>query len=912
MDLVTRLKLDSSEYNSNIDSAKEKTKQFQDTANEAGKSVNDLGDKGSRSAKQLLGEMSKFEGAGRSVSNYRRQLMEMQKQIADLTIAYRGMNDEMKNSALGQEVANKIQELTMQAAQYKDAISDVQQEISRLASDTAGWDGMKQGIDMVSSSVQAFVASGVLGEKSTEKLVAVIAKLKAVEAGTNAVIKIGNALQKNSAIMAAISTIQTKALARAKTLETTATKGATVAQRVFNAVAKANPYVLLASAIIAVGSALAAFAIHSDKAKKAEEEAQKAHEDYMSSIEDMAKSIGNAAYNFDYLKRKYSECKSEGEKQQFMKDYKSKLDDLGISVKDINGLEDVFINKSDDFRRACLLRAQALGLENMAAEKYQEMMTEIFKARDLAAGNNKKRINEGTPLFDMLKEYKVYDIYVSRLGKDYVISTDDVLSDLEKAIRKRFKQTTDEIIDEQKKLENEIGKIDLGKSFNANGKGNSGGNDNGGGKNGDKKVEIIPDKGSFAEAQKKVNELQTKLNNMSVNDKLFEKTKKDLEEAKKELQGIQDLINGPKNEPKKSEIFNSGSLKEAQHFVKVFQDQLNDLDPKSEEFAEVLDLLNAWKNRLGQINGLINGSGEKVKTLADQYKEISSKADDINFDLKIGAIDNGQAQKMVDDLNKKLSDLGLKADLKLEVDEKSIKSVGDQMRDFVDSMDAVSSVSNAIGAINSVYDSISSLGDKLSEAENGWEAFFAVFQMGMNIFNAVTTVIEAVATATDILTAAKAANAAGSTSEAAAAAADATAQGADAAATMTNAAAHGAAAAAQAGQSVSSIPYVGPVLAIAAIVSVMAAIIGIIASAKGFAKGGIVDAPSKIGDKNIIRVNGGEMVLTKRQQANLFKILDEGRRDSGDINLGGSVQFKVQGSDLIGVLNNYQRKNSKL
>ena len=40
-----------------------------------------------------------------------------------------------------------------------------------------------------------------------------------------------------------------------------ATKAATIAQALFNAVAKANPYVLLATALITVVGALAAFAI---------------------------------------------------------------------------------------------------------------------------------------------------------------------------------------------------------------------------------------------------------------------------------------------------------------------------------------------------------------------------------------------------------------------------------------------------------------------------------------------------------------------------------------------------------------------------------------------------------------------------------------------------------------------------
>jgi hypothetical protein len=53
---------------------------------------------------------------------------------------------------------------------------------------------------------------------------------------------------------------------------TIATGAATVAQKVFNAVAKANPYVLLATAILGVATALYAFTSKSDSATEKEKE----------------------------------------------------------------------------------------------------------------------------------------------------------------------------------------------------------------------------------------------------------------------------------------------------------------------------------------------------------------------------------------------------------------------------------------------------------------------------------------------------------------------------------------------------------------------------------------------------------------------------------------------------------------
>ena len=899
-DLVTRLRLVNNEFNSGIDSSKKKVEELQDTADDASKSIQDLGNKGSRSAKELLAEMAKTEQANRSTSNYNRQLKELQKTIADLTINYRAMSDEMKNSSLGQEVAAKIQELTAKASEYKDAIEDANASVRALASDTSTWDGMKQGIDTVSGALQGFVSLGVLGEDSTDKLVKVIAQLKAVEAATNAVIKVGNALQRQSALMTSISAIQSKSLAKAKALEAASTGKATIAQKAFNIVAKANPYVLLATAIITVVGALAAFALGTEKAKKKEEEAKEAHEKYMDSMEDSISKMSTAAYTFDSLAKKYRECRTEGEKQQFLNDYNSKLNDLGIHVNDINGLENVFVNNTENFRRACILRAQAMGLESMQAENYKEVMGDVMAARDLATGKGGQRINEGDPLFDLLKKYNVGQ-YVSRWGKDYISAPADVEKQLEKAIRAAGEKASKAIEDEQKNLQDQVDELNLRNAFNFNSTNNNNNNNN-------NNKGINPAVGSLQAAQNEVNRLQTLLNNMSPNNSKFETTKTLLSDAKKEVERLKELLK-ESEPPKKLELV-PNSLEEATYFVQSFSKELQKMDPSTDEFQEILELLNVWKRRQQEINNIISGTKTEAKTVVDQYKDITSKASDINLRFKIGEIDQTTAQSMINDLNKQLSDLGLTATVKLELDEKTVKTTTDKLRDFVGTMDKVGSIGNAVSSINSVVDSISNLGKTIEEAENGWEQFFAIFQVGMNIFNATATIIETVATVTELLSAAKTAATAATTSETAAATADATAQAADAAATTTNAAAHGAAAATKAGESVASIPIAGPILAAVAIASILAAVIAAIASLSKFETGGIVGGNSYTGDKILARLNSGEMVLNDKQQNKLWKMINEDKSEN-TFN-GGSVEFKIRGTDLVGTLSNYQKKTSKV
>lgn len=97
---------------------------------------------------------------------------------------------------------------------------------------------------------------------------------------------------------------------------------------------------------------------------------------------------------------------------------------------------------------------------------------------------------------------------------------------------------------------------------------------------------------------------------------------------------------------------------------------------------------------------------------------------------------------------------------------------------------------------------------------------------------------------------------------------------------------------------------------IAAIASILATVVAIFATLPKFASGGIVGGSSKIGDFNLARVNAGEMVLNNRQQANLFRLLNENRVESS-IN-DGIVDFRIQGDTLVGVIENYNKKRARI
>jgi hypothetical protein len=86
---------------------------------------------------------------------------------------------------------------------------------------------------------------------------------------------------------------------------------------------------------------------------------------------------------------------------------------------------------------------------------------------------------------------------------------------------------------------------------------------------------------------------------------------------------------------------------------------------------------------------------------------------------------------------------------------------------------------------------------------------------------------------------------------------------------------------------------------IAAIASMAAAF----AQIPKFATGGVVPGNALSGDNVLIRANSGEVVLTKQQANNIGSMLSGG--------MGGTVVFKIEGSTLVGVLNNHNRITSR-
>lgn len=824
-DLLVKLKLQNNEFNNGLDNSKQKIKDFQSETDSASKSLEDLSKSGAKSAKDLLKEMNDMEKGTRSISNYRSQLSKLTRDIQDLTVNYNNMSKEMKDSELGREVISNINEMTIEAGKYKDAIVDAQAAIKNMSSDTQSWDAVKQGMQVVSSTLQSVAAAGILSANSTEKLVAVIAKLKAIESATNAVIQIGNALQKQSAVMTGISRLQTLALVKAKELETVSTVKATIAQKAFNAVANMNPYLALLSAASLLVGVIALFTKRTNEnaeaQKKEQEEIEKSKKEFEDYKNKVGSSVGDIVAKFSVLQRSYRNLSTEMEKKKWIDENSKSFNELGLNIKDVNSADNVFVRQSEEVINALKARARADALIQLYKDKIIERTKkEIELEQSLTQAQKAKERYQTNGDFPAdleaagIKPKDVKQIWTGGGNVDYIL-TPEQQNQLNEYYKNVTKTAGQGAIDETQRV------IDIIDNM------------------------IIGAENEAAEAASKISNLLS--NNTNNNNNNNNQTIRALEGSKKQVQELISKVQALKD----AEVVGTEQWYKYNEQLTILQNKLNDIIVTEK------------------------------KLTADPFKIPVLPV--IEPNTKLTAPQSSLVMKVTP-----------------EVDENALANTIASITDNISKYLGVSS--QFIGSLNSIYDSFNRLSEQLQDTNDGWKQFFLIFQAGATLVDSFIGIIKSVSDAISIMNSLF-------TASASAKAADTAASKANTSATISNAAAKGAEAAAQAGSSVASVPLAGPILAVGAIGSVMVALLALLSKAKSYNTGGIVGG-NNYNDGILAKVSTGEMVLNQKQQANLFKLLNEGGR--GSSNQNNQVEFKIHGTELVGVLSNISKKNSRI
>ena len=297
-------------------------------------------------------------------------------------------------------------------------------------------------------------------------------------------------------------------------------------------------------------------------------------------------------------------------------------------------------------------------------------------------------------------------------------------------------------------------------------------------------------------------------------------------------------------------------------YIEELQEQLHDAQQEFEE-ATTIDARVKADAKIDEIQrqideatkGKVSIEAETEPTYIVQgsnadkrqsHSNAQNKASRIQTDYEIGIIGKDEALKEIEDINRQLAEIGLKP-IKIELDSKGFDKV------FGD-------IKSGWGSIQGVGNGIQGISDALEGNGDAWQQVTGLINGFISIAEGIQGIVELF----DMLTAATSAHAAASTTDAAATAGEA-------AAATANTAAKSGEAVANATASGAKMPFPLNLVAIAAGV---AAVIAALAAVSGFATGGVIGGTSTSGDKKFARVNSGEMILNKFQQARLFGMID--------------------------------------
>ena len=860
-DFRSKLTLDGSDFSKTMDDAGKSVNDFTKQTQDASKQVDGLGKTTKKTASELLNEMKTMEGLGRSTSNYRSQLSQMTRQIQDLTINYNQMSNEMKNSDFGREVASQIQELTQKASEMKDQVMDAANSVKLLSSDTANLDAAKSAIEGLSAGFQLVASAGILGEESTEKVIKALARLKAIESATNAVIKISNIFNKASILMLKIKDLQTKAATRATLEHAAATGTATAAQRIFNTVAKANPYVLLATAILAVVGALTAFERYCGEAEDAQDDLNKELKKGIDLNKTYKDSFNNAFVplltTFKQLQLGWKDLKTDLEKTEFIKKNADEFKKLGVEITGVNQAEDILVNKSQAFLEVLTLRAQTAAAAAVAMEAYKEAMNidtkgweELPKAGDLVPKDVSNPRRYGLAWDHMEADGMHNDYRFTQEGANQYIIENQLATAI--AARNRARQKGNKALQEQNQLTAEtIRKLkELGLYTENNG--------NGGSRTPKPDNEVKYDENSLAYWQKQVQDIQKLINETDYNSPTIKDLQEQLVKAQVKVKEIQEALNPTQTETVDimSLMFppTSGlTLKEAQDQVSKIQTMLQNTAPDTSQWAVLAACLENWQTALEEIQKKYDAIGKKIEDNNDKQEEQVKTFFDFNSQV-------GKTAGALSSMNSSIASIG-----------SNVEKLGE---DWDDSKSAVANITDKVGAFLSIIQSVTAVVETintLSKITTGLSLAEWVIEKKKNQEKAKGVALE----------------------------------GAETTVKGTNATLGIIEAITGVIKSASEIPMIGWILGLGAVAAVIAAI----ASAPKFAKGGIVPGNSFSGDNITAQVNSGEMILNTNQQARLFDLLNgEGSLSSGS----NKVEFVIKGQELKGVLNNYDKKMSRV
>ena len=954
--LKNSIELNTSDFDKNLQQAIAKSEEFQKGLEKLGKSnsFSKLGIDMNKFTQDVHGNaaaMSQFANdMSKNTNTVKQQIRQLQNAMANLVA--NGID----------QASESYRKMQMELGRLMDIQSDVQAAGKNFANDYLAIQSVTQGFQALSGVVGMGVSAMNLFGIENENTEAAMKKTLQITNLLNGAQAVSQVFNKDSAFMLKIikplreaynnairqNTVATNINTTAEVTNKTITEAGTVAkvastvaevangsavkkntifQQAWN-VAKAVAQALLGNftGLLLVGAgALATYALSTSDSTDEEKKSAEAKNELRDSMnelkETVASSTGNIIGKYASLQAAWKACRTEHQKNEFINKNKNAWSEFGWEIDNTKKAEDFYVNNTTKVCDALKKRAEQMALMTTLQKSYEKHFKKIAEFDSVAGGKyyTKSNYKAGDKISaDEARKYGIRgyadrdpiygvgdgNIVLDEAGAEMLNIKKDVENNakaLEKYNKnlelenKRFQRETQPIINQMKKVSSEIGASDM----------------------------------SYYEAPKKVGSKTTPKSN-----------KEDKKAEQKAVGEYDKAITSLKDENEKLYIVQQKLTKQGKATSEEFQRNANKIAENNEQIKEFENIIKKIKNPEFVDETSIKAQLQKLKDIRDKAYEdyMTAPAEQTELKFKVYL----DANKAFDDFSEKLKnktvyiDVTSKADLDgnnlninnlglaeinevgFDVGQKSLEETKNQISETINLINkyrteinrvndlkskgqiltgteaeqfseletSVDSLTNKLSELIQKYNELISAQnqknetiEKLDEVKTNYEGIAETIGTVGNVIGQVdsawakmtTTILNGIAQIIPQLVAEKGAQ--GSL---------AIAKGVAAASGLT------------------------PPWNLVMIGTTVAAILAALAT-QPFAEGGIVGGTSFKGDKVDARLNSGEMVLNGRQQANLFNMIN-----SGGLMGGGQVTFKIEGRELVGVLNNYNNKRNKV
>ena len=889
--------------------------------------------------------------------NARQAYSQLNKATQQLALAYNAMSKEMQQSDIGQQLAAQLNTAKQQTAEMYDFMGDFRAEISNMASDTKSLDqmvGVFQGVNAVVQVGAGLMTQFGVAEDQVNKVQQTMLSLLNIANGLQT---IQNLLQEQSVLTLMKREVAIKINNVRQALNTSLTRKDTAAQTAWN-VTKAVGKALLGdfTGLLLVGAAAyTTYALCADNSTEAVKEgtdaldkAKQKQEEFQQAV---AEGSARSLTSFIKLKNEWINLRTEQEKNKFLKDNRSEIEKFTGATNDLYRAFDKLVRNSDKVRRAIISIGEAY-----AWGKKIEQETTKYIERDMAlrGGVRQRTWHSGDVVSDdKIKELKLVEgVDYRKTGMGWDFKRLNELTDagvskantaeLVKANKANTKAIEENTRNYNKRVNYMVSRMqqaqnaadDIFSNLNPSYKSSSSSDTSSGGhsynrsnKNRttttkhDTPEDIVSAKeaevdklierakfefdtnGSFSDTYAKATNAVEELNELITTEaeKLknkknlswteafaqlsepIKKIKNSLDDKNKELAGYKGYydfdkaaktyatdIKNTRQELKLGLITQSEATEKQKSALETYIKTLGDLVKANADNKELTDMLN---NEVSEYSKLLKAQNNE-RAVAEIEK---TKQEDVvmqsNYNIPLKAFkdrykertDESDLSDQFDELSNKYDELlQKKAAYMLKYSETGDEfwnnkilaegGINEQLKDTQEEADAafaklqqLQTMDELFGghtAIDVVAGSFARLGNALMEIGGNGE----IAKAGA-VLAAIGQIILSFATAS-----------------------------------------------AQAAK-------LGPLGWIAFVTTGITTLGTVIGTLKRFESGGIVGGSSTMGDKQLVRVNSGEMILNSRQQSHLFNILDNGLYTQNGTNV--SITGKIKGSDIYLSQKNY-------